>query len=333
MAAGLLVAALGLALAPSASATTAAALRLPLDCEPGRTCWIVNYVDLDAGKDARDYRCGGLTYDGHKGTDIAILDLAAMATGRAVLAAADGIVERVRDGMPDVSVREGGTDALEDRECGNGVRINHGDRLVTQYCHLRKDSVVVRRGERVHAGQPIGQVGLSGQTEFPHLHVAVYRDGKVVDPFTGRSADLGCGDALSPLWDPAVRDKLPYLRRQVYNVGLAGEAPVAERARAGSYAQRTPSVDAPVLALWFEAFGVTAGDRVRLALTGPGGETVLDAVSTVERDAIRVFRWAGKRRRGEPWPPGTYRLSVQIAPADGLAASQATAMVEVRDQP
>jgi hypothetical protein len=326
-----LAAASALAGAVAARGAAGPELVLPLDCEPGRSCWIVNYVDLDAGKGARDYRCGGLTYDGHKGTDFAIRDLAAIQTGRAVLAAADGVVATTRDGMADASVREAGTDAVEDRECGNGVRIDHGDGLVTQYCHLRKGSVSVRRGERVRAAQPIGQVGLSGLTEFPHVHVAVFRDGKVVDPFTGRGSDMGCGDALGPLWDPAVQESLPYARRQIYNVGLAGEAPIADRARTGSYSQSPPGVDAPVLALWFEAFGMAAGDRVRLLLQDPAGKTVLDSTSTVERDAIRVFRWGGKRRHCAPWPAGSYRLSVQVAPADGSAASQATATAEVRD--
>ena len=33
-------------------------LLLPLDCEPGRTCWVVRYVDHEPGPDAGDYACG-----------------------------------------------------------------------------------------------------------------------------------------------------------------------------------------------------------------------------------------------------------------------------------
>ena len=49
---------------------------LPIDCLPGRTCWVMNYPDMDPGPRAADPACGPRTYDGHKGTDIAIRDRA-----------------------------------------------------------------------------------------------------------------------------------------------------------------------------------------------------------------------------------------------------------------
>ena len=54
------------------------ALGLPIRCRPGEDCWLVNLVDVDPGPGRRDYACGKMTYDGHKGTDIAIRDLAVM---------------------------------------------------------------------------------------------------------------------------------------------------------------------------------------------------------------------------------------------------------------
>ncbi|MGI9502783.1 MAG: M23 family peptidase, partial [Geminicoccaceae bacterium] len=76
-------------------------LLLPLDCEPGRSCWVVRYVDHGPGADTQDYSCGPITGDGHKGTDFAVRDLAAVNAGVKVLAAAGGRVEAVRDGMED----------------------------------------------------------------------------------------------------------------------------------------------------------------------------------------------------------------------------------------
>jgi len=76
-------------------------LSLPAACDPGRTCWLVNFVDHDPGPGAQDYRCGRLSYDTHKGTDIAIANDAVMNSGVNVLAAAPGRVLRVRDGEPD----------------------------------------------------------------------------------------------------------------------------------------------------------------------------------------------------------------------------------------
>ena len=87
-------------------------LDLPVECTPGETCWIVNYVDHDPGKGFRDYHCGALGYDGHAGTDFALRDEAAMQAGVAVLAAAAGTVKAVRDGMPDTGLQSGATAAV-----------------------------------------------------------------------------------------------------------------------------------------------------------------------------------------------------------------------------
>ena len=77
------------------SASLAAAepfsLDFPVDCTLGETCYIQQYVDHDPGPGARDFTCQGLSYDGHKGTDIALPTLAAMAQGVRVRAAAPGI--------------------------------------------------------------------------------------------------------------------------------------------------------------------------------------------------------------------------------------------------
>lgn len=321
---------LGLLLLATSPAAAAAALGLPLDCEPGQTCWIVNYVDHDAGPDARDYRCGPLTYDGHGGTDFAIRDLAAMAAGVTVRAAADGTVVGARGDEADVSVRQREPGSVRGRECGNGVRIRHADGLVTQYCHLRRGSVSVRRGERVKAGQAIGQVGLSGDTEFPHLHLGVSRDGKVVDPFTGRSTGTGCGVSSSSEWRPEVAERLRYARRQIYHLGLAGQIPTTDRVRAGDYGASLIGTDAPVLAAWVEAFGVATGDTVRLRLEGPKSDVVVDSSTVVERDQARVFQWAGRRSGGTSWLPGDYQLMVEIAPADGSPPTRAAAAGQVR---
>ena len=54
---------------------------LPIDCEIGVSCFIQNYVDRDPTPGRADYRCGHLSYDKHKGTDIRIRDLVAMRGG------------------------------------------------------------------------------------------------------------------------------------------------------------------------------------------------------------------------------------------------------------
>jgi len=69
-------------------------LGLPVACSPEDDCSIQNHVDLKEGPGVRDFACGVLTYDGHRGTDFQVRDLARMRAGVPVVAAAAGVVRR-----------------------------------------------------------------------------------------------------------------------------------------------------------------------------------------------------------------------------------------------
>jgi murein DD-endopeptidase MepM/ murein hydrolase activator NlpD len=63
---------------------------------------------------------------------------------------------------------------------GNTVFVDHGQGLVTMYCHLSEISVNV--GDSVTRGQQIALSGMTGRVSGPHLHWSVIMNGTMVEP-------------------------------------------------------------------------------------------------------------------------------------------------------
>lgn len=94
----------------------------------------------------------------HKGMDISAPE------GTPILAPLDGLVTATGDFYFN----------------GNTVIVDHGQGLVSLYCHLSKTDVA--DGDPVSAGDKLGEVGKTGRVTGAHLHFATYLNGTAVDP-------------------------------------------------------------------------------------------------------------------------------------------------------
>jgi murein DD-endopeptidase MepM/ murein hydrolase activator NlpD len=151
--------------------------------------YITAYFDLGGNQ---DWNCGSTTYGGHRGTDIGIGGFGPMAEGRPVLAAADGEVVSTHDGEPDMCTSGtcGGGSGY-----GNHVVVQHADGKRTIYAHFKTFTVLVQPGQSVACGQPLGEVGSSGNSTGPHLHFETRAEAAYAtadDPFSGP-----CGGPVS----------------------------------------------------------------------------------------------------------------------------------------
>ncbi len=89
---------------------------------------------------------------------------------------------------------------IDINDAGNRIHIDIGDGVIIAYWHLQAGNAVARDkrgkllapGDSVKMGQIIAYVGITGNAsaDVPHLHISVYRNGVLVDPFNYINATL-----------------------------------------------------------------------------------------------------------------------------------------------
>jgi hypothetical protein len=297
-------------------------LGLPVNCRLGLDCFVQQMPDIDPGHGTLDSLCGQATYPGHTGWDIRLRSLADIARDVPVVAIADGTVARIRDGIPDQIFEANDRLRLAEKECGNGVVIDHQSGLSAQYCHMKIGSLTVRPGMRVQKGEHIGSIGSSGLAEFPHVHLSVRLNGKLVDPLSGeRLEDEAhvCGDLSGSMFDTASRQALVQPAAAILDVGLANAPPeLSNLVQTGGPPLVTGRSNSMVAWVW--AINADEGAQFRFRLIGPGEVTLIDRMTdALPRRKANYLAYAGRKVEVKA---GTYQLSVEMIKGEKRIASK-----------
>ncbi len=307
----------GIAIAGSAAAQDGLRLELPLECALPDRCVVQFHVDRAPGSAISDYRCGRLSYDTHRGTDFRVLHAEDFHAGIPVLAAADGVVVALRDGIIDIDVDKIGRDKVAGQSGGNAVVIAHQGGWFTHYWHLRQGSVAVTKGQRVSAGTKLGLIGLSGDTNYPHLHFEL-RSGpqRPIDPFAP-SAEASCAAPGAPLWSDKAMAAMPY-GKIVANGGFAGRKLSRQDAYYTGAEEYRPKSGATALHFWFELAGLARNDRVSIQWRLPDG-TWRNPAGLVWRSDFPYDFNGAQLNLPPPMAPGIYAVRLRVE-RDGEAA-------------
>lgn len=258
-------------------------LQIPVTGTTGVDWTIVNYVDWEVN-DHTDAYCGTKCYDGHEGTDFTLRSFPQMDTGVYVLAAADGVVTFVIDSLFD---RE--KTSVISKGLGNYIAIAHPNKYYSYYGHLKKNSAVVNVGDRVLAGDTIGQIGSSGNSTDPHLHFELYYDSLfVVDPFQGP-----CGNPSS-LWlrTPFYETELNVWDQGMHNQSI-GIDDLRERITTVECCPyRFPKTSSSPLIYWAHMYGLRKGKTLTIEWYNPDQILWFTYDFTFDRDWWYYYFWS-----------------------------------------
>jgi len=162
-------------------------------------------------------------------------------------------------------------------------------------------SIAVTQGQNVQAGARLGVIGLSGRTEFPHLHFTLRHNCTVIDPFN-QSAQGRCGLGTAQLWHPA----LPAPTANVMAAGFSDAMPDYDAIRAGRAHLPMATRTASALVVWGFAHSGQIGDRMEFEITGPNGALLHENRVTLERAQAQFFRASGRRASSRGRDSGRY---------------------------
>lgn len=117
----------------------------------------------------------------HEGVDLVAVNSSGSACTDRIIAFDSGIV--IDTGYNSIS--------------GYYCKIKHNDIYTTLYCHMKVNTVAVKKGQKVKKGDVLGYMGRTGRATGAHLHLGLSKYGTYVDPVDYFERDLEQNDSLT----------------------------------------------------------------------------------------------------------------------------------------
>ncbi|MBS1773684.1 MAG: peptidoglycan DD-metalloendopeptidase family protein [Bacteroidetes bacterium] len=269
----------------------------PLSGVGGQDYYIVNYPDKDAATSAiKDPFCGTKTYDGHQGTDFCIRSFKTMDSGVTVRAVASGRVFVTKDSLFDRN-KHSNTGGF-----GNYIGINHQYQYYTYYAHLMKYTLLVKVGDSVTAGQAIAKVGCSGDCTDPHVHLEVWDNAVLVDPWAGT-----CQTATPSMWQTQpVYDTT----RRIIDLGFVPYVPNLDTLRERYLVRDNYYINQDTtVCFWIQMQGIHANDSQRVDWYDNNGAFWFTYTYKATNDGWYYYYWTYINM---PKSPGTWTAKYYI---------------------
>jgi len=279
----------------------------PLTCNPGVNCFILSYPDMDSAPDsAKDYTCGPSANDGDGSLRIGVASVETLRSGINVLATRDGKVLEIANDVPDLVIASKKDLKRGASLCGNAVILDHGLGMQSAYCHLRQGSITVQPGQRVKAGEKIGQVGQSGYATWPQLGFSIQSSGLFVDPVSSMSPIEGCGFKPRPIvpLPPAFTEYQP---AAIVAMGFSTDNMAMNDIVLGrTTTMITMDRMEMKMNLWGMVLGVHKGDEIEVRIRDPRGRSFEYRKILADKDLPRMPVNTSRARGYSGWRQGIY---------------------------
>ncbi len=267
--------------------------RIPLVGSLGEDFFYTFYVDHAPGPAVQDFACGESTYNGHSGTDIVVSNFAAMDRGVTVVAAAAGVVVETHDGEFDRNTQAG------PGGFGNYVVIEHEDGINTIYGHMARDSIAVGVAEAVQAGDTLGRVGSSGNSDHPHVHFELSGAAGTQDPFSGACHCVPSQWEVQDAYDDEFR---------LIDSGLTADDLDLDVVKNPPEHIDAFTTSTPLVVMWVQVLDVRAGSRSVFELVDPNGASFWSWEMTHSESFPLSWWWSWHEIPGRLTQLGTWRF-------------------------